>query len=94
MKNQDSYWVHLTQHKTMIYKNREESVKHIKNIIDRFIIIGESGHSMCHWDYVIIDTMAGLDPIYDKYWNKEICSTDYLDNAKIICNALNKQTEG
>lgn len=55
----------------------------------RYIIVDRSVSAHCCFGYTIIDTAAGKES-YGDYWKRSMCETFEEEEAKIICDALNK----
>lgn len=55
----------------------------------RYIIVDSSVSAHCCFAYTIIDTVAGKES-YGDYWKRTMCETFEEEEAKIICDALNK----
>lgn len=55
----------------------------------RYIIVNSSVSAHCCFGYTIIDTAAGKES-YGDYWKRSMCETFEEEEAKIICDALNK----
>lgn len=55
---------------------------------DRFIIVQGSCSAHCCFEYTVVDADAGKES-YGDYWKKSMCECFDLEDAEIICNALN-----
>jgi hypothetical protein len=56
---------------------------------ERYIIVAGSVSKHCCFDYTIIDTAAGKEG-RGGYWKRSMCETFDEEEAKVICDALNK----
>ena len=64
----------------------------MENTNERYIIIDSSFSAHCCFGYSIIDTKAGKVH-YGDYWKKSMCETFDIEEAEIICKALNSYPE-